>query len=44
MGVPWIKKHCPEKTSDVIAQSNNISILHNFASNYKIQKKKNLQK
>jgi len=37
---PWTKKHCPEKVNQVIAQEGNLTILMNFISNYKNQKKK----
>jgi len=38
--LPWIRKHCPKGTSDVIAQESAISNLKSYVSDYKNQKKK----
>ena len=45
MGVsnqPWVRKHCPSKIDDVIAQQGIISALKFYINNYKQQKKKSI--
>ena len=38
--LPWTRKHIPKRAEDIIAQQNAISVLKNYISNYKKQKKK----
>lgn len=40
--LPWIKKYCPKKGEDVIAQESAVAFLKKYVGNYKKQKKKGL--